>query len=74
MAEQTLGTREAAKIANRHQRTVVSWINRGDLPAMKMPGTKGPYVIKKKDLLETIKRKTTPQPYDPRGKDEEARD
>lgn len=53
-------------IAGRHPRTIVSWIHHGDLPAMRMPGAKGPYLIKKKDLLETIKSKTTPVPYNPK--------
>lgn len=68
MTGQPLGTREAARIASRHQRTIVEWIRKGDLPAMKMPGEKGPYLINKDDLLNLIKRKTTPLPYDPEAK------
>lgn len=70
MKEQPIGTTEAGRIAGRHPRTIVSWIHHGDLPAMKMPGDKGPYLIMKKDLLETIKRRTTPKPYRPKEENE----
>lgn len=66
MTEQPIGTKEAGLIASRHPRTIVSWIHKGDLPALKMPGEKGPYLIMKKDLLETIKRRMTPKPYNPK--------
>lgn len=65
-----LGTREAGRIANRHPRTIVNWIRKNLLKAMKLPGEKGPYIIDKADLLETIAKLTTPQPYDPEGKHE----
>lgn len=61
-----IGTTKAGEIANRHPRTIVSWIHKGELPALKMPGAKGPYLIMEKDLLETIKRRTTPKPYNPK--------
>lgn len=66
MPEEWLCTAEAALIAKRHQRTIVNWIHNGDLPAMKMPGDKGPYLIGRVDLMETIKRKMTPKPYSPK--------
>lgn len=69
MTEQPIGTKEAGFIASRHPRTIVSWIHKGDLPALKMPGEKGPYLIMKKDLLDTIKRRMTPKPYSPKEGD-----
>lgn len=63
---QPIGTTKAGEIADRHPRTIVSWIHKGDLPALKMPGPKGPYLIMESDLRETIKRKTTPKPYSPK--------
>lgn len=65
MEDDILGTRRAAEIAGRHQRTIVAWIHAGHLPAKKMPGNKGPYLIKHSDLLATIATLTTPVPYDP---------
>lgn len=68
MTEHPLGTRQAAQIAGRHQRTIVAWIQKKKLVAMKMPGERGPYLINRADLMETIKALTTPAPYDPEGK------
>lgn len=65
MTEETVGTREAGRIAKRHQRTIVDWVRSGKLPAQKMPGKRGPYVINRSDLENLIKELYTPQPYDP---------
>jgi excisionase family DNA binding protein len=67
MSEMPLSTGQAALIAGRHQRTIVAWIRRGELRAQKMPGKRGPYLIRKEDLLELIKIKYTPKPYHPQG-------
>jgi excisionase family DNA binding protein len=67
MSEMPLSTSEAAKIAGKHQRTIVAWIRRKELRAMKLPGKRGPYLIDKADLLELIKIKYTPKPYNPEG-------
>ena len=65
MEEAPLGTREAAEMAQRHKRTVVNWIRAGLLPAEKMPGRRGSYVIKRSDLEKFLKQRYTPQPYQP---------
>jgi excisionase family DNA binding protein len=67
MSEMPLNTRQAALIAGKHQRTIVAWIRRKELRAMKLPGKRGPYLINKADLLELIKIKYTPKPYNPEG-------
>ena len=61
-----MGTREAARIAGRHQRTIVAWIHAGKLKALKIPGNRGPYLIYKDDLISTVRKLTTPQPYEPK--------
>lgn len=69
MIEDLIGTGEAAKIAGRHPRTVVAWIHKGMLPALKMPGGRGPYLIKKEDLRDLLDTLYTPLPYTPEAKD-----
>lgn len=49
-------TREAAEIADRDRRTIVNWIRSGKLPAVKLPGAKGQYRIRKNDLNEVLTR------------------
>ena len=63
--KQPLGTRQAAAIAGKHQRTIVTWIQKGELRAMKLPGERGPYLINEADLRETLRIKYTPRPYQP---------
>lgn len=63
-----IGTARAAAIAKKHQRTIVAWIHKGLLPAMKMPGERGPYVINQSDLEDLVNKLNTPQPYDPEKK------
>lgn len=62
-----LTTRQAANIAGKHQRTIVTWIRSGELAAMKLPGKRGRYLIHENDLLEMLKSKYTPEPYQPEG-------
>lgn len=69
MIREPLGTRDAARIAGKHQRTIVAWIRGGKLPAWKHAGPKGPYVIDRDDLMEAIRKWTVPQPYDPKETD-----
>lgn len=60
-----LTTRQAAEKAGKHPRTIVAWIRRGQLPAKKLPGNRGQYLISP-DALESLLRKLyTPQPYVP---------
>lgn len=62
----TITTREAAIIAQRHQRTIVAWIHRGLIPAVKVPGGRGQYYIKREDLDQALEYMSTPVPYVPR--------
>jgi len=70
MRDKPLSTVQAAAIAHKHPRTIVAWIHRGLLPAMKMPGGRGPYIIYREDLDRAIAELTTPKPYTPRTFDE----
>lgn len=63
--KELIGTSQAAKIAGRHQRTVVSWIRKGLLPAKKLPGARGPYIIDPDDLQVLLIELYTPRPYRP---------
>lgn len=65
MARNLLSTTQAAKIAQRHQRTIVAWIHKGKLAAMKMPGGRGAYVIEEEDLRALLDAMYTPLPYEP---------
>lgn len=68
MTNDLLSTGEAAQIASKHPRTIVAWIHKKLLPAMKMPGGRGPYLIKRKDLEEFLIARYTPKPYKPESK------
>jgi excisionase family DNA binding protein len=65
MSENVIGTTEAAIIAGRHKRTVVAWIRKGMLPAKKLPGKRGQYLIEPEDLESFLKDYYTPRPYTP---------
>lgn len=65
MSEQPLSTRQAAQIAGKHQRTIVSWIRKGWLPALKFAGKRGPYLIQRADLDALVEKLSTPKPYTP---------
>lgn len=67
--ETMLTTAQAAKIAGKHPRTVVSWIHKGLLTAAKYPGGRGAYLIRKKDLDKLVAYLYTPQPYEPTEQD-----
>lgn len=64
--EGMITTREAAEIAGKHQRTIVAWIHRGLIPAVKVPGGRGAYYMKPDDLHAALKHMFTPVPYTPR--------
>jgi predicted site-specific integrase-resolvase len=68
MQQTPLNTTEAGKIAGRNKRTIVSWIHKGLLKAMKFPGGRGPYLIMEVDLRQTMKELYTPKPYEPENK------
>lgn len=65
MSSNLIGTRQAAQIAGRHPRTVVSWIRRGWLPSQKLAGQRGPYLIDPDELRAFLKARYTPRPYQP---------
>ena len=55
-----IGCRDAAAQAGVDPRTIVAWIQRGWLPAMKRPGLRGKYLIKFSDLQKVARK-----PYKP---------
>lgn len=65
MPRNLLSTTQAAAIAQRHQRTIVAWIQKGKLPALKMPGGRGAYVIEEDDLRALLDAMYTPVPFHP---------
>lgn len=58
---QQLDTLEAGVIANRHRRTIVSWIKNGYLEARQLPGERGQYRILWKDLKQLLERRYVPR-------------
>lgn len=60
-----LTTREAGQRCGRHQRTIVSYIRRGLLPALKLPGGRGQYFVEPSDVDKLMARLSTPTPYIP---------
>lgn len=63
--EGLLTTRQAAEKANKHQRTIVAWIRRGELPAVRRPGGRGQYFIDPDELQQVMDYLSTPVPYEP---------
>lgn len=58
-------TREAAQRCGFHQRTIISWIHRGVLQALKLPGGRGQYFIDPNELDTVVTNLFTPVPYSP---------
>lgn len=56
-----MSTAEAGVIAQRHARTVVTWIRTGKLAAFRLPGDKGQYRILWKDLKALLERQYVPR-------------
>lgn len=63
--EDKLTTRQASLVAKVHQRTIVAWIRRGLLPAERLPGGRGRYLIDPHDLEQLVSYLATPVPYEP---------
>jgi len=63
-----LTTTQAAQRADRHSRTIVGWIRTGKLPAARLPGKRGQYLIDPDVLDEKLREWNTPQPYVPTRK------
>jgi excisionase family DNA binding protein len=60
--DQELNTKEAATVAKKDRRTIVAWIHRGTLPAMKNPGARGHYRVLWSDLYKVLHLPATPKP------------
>lgn len=56
-----LSTRDAAAVAKKNRRTIVAWINRGELAAMKNPGARGHYRIRWEDLHQLLHTPAVPK-------------
>ena len=69
MSEVPLTTGQAGKIASKNPRTIVNWIHKGWLKAMKLPGERGHYLIMEADLRQTMAARYTPKPYEPEAVD-----
>ena len=52
-----INTKQAAALAKVHPRTIVAWVKRGWLPAMKRPGSRGRYLIRAGDLQDVAYRR-----------------
>jgi excisionase family DNA binding protein len=52
--EEKLTTQQAADGVGMHRRTLVTWIQKGILPATRRPGKRGHYRIKWQDLLNVL--------------------
>jgi excisionase family DNA binding protein len=63
-----LTTTQAAKVAGKNVRTIVSWIHSGKLSASRLPGGRGPYLIDPDDLSAFLTHMSTPIPYEPKEK------
>ena len=48
---------QAAKILDKHPSTIRRWINNGKLPAQKLGGKHGIFLIRKDDVLEIMIKK-----------------
>ena len=56
-----LDTRQAAAVAKKDRRTIVAWIHRGILPAMRNPGARGHYRIVWRDLYQVLHTPAVPK-------------
>lgn len=54
--EEVITVKEAAEHLNKHPGTVRRWIREGKLPARKLAGKYGVYLISRSDLLELMMR------------------
>lgn len=53
--------RQASELVDQHHRTIIAWIRKGWLPAVKRPGSRGRYLIKYSDLMQVANH-----PYQPK--------
>lgn len=57
-----INTKQAAAAAKMDRRTIVAWIHRGILPAMRNPGARGHYRILWGNLYEVLHTPAVPKP------------
>jgi hypothetical protein len=62
--DQELTTLECAAVAELNRRTIVAWIQRGDLPATQRPGKRGHYRVLWHDLYAALNRRVVPKDAD----------
>jgi excisionase family DNA binding protein len=60
-AADELTTKQAAEVAKKDRRTIVAWIHRGELPALRNPGKRGHYRIKWQDLYQVLHQPAVPK-------------
>lgn len=56
-----LSAKEASEVVGQDRRTIIAWIRKGWLPAVKRPGPRGRYLVRHEDLINTANR-----PYEPK--------
>lgn len=59
--DEELTTRDAAAAAKKDRRTIVAWIHRGILPAMRNPGARGHYRVLWADLYKVLHTPAVPK-------------
>lgn len=57
-----VSAKQAAELVGQDRRTVIAWIHRGWLQAVKRPGSRGKYMIRYEDLMKVANR-----PYEPKA-------
>lgn len=62
--DQELTTKIAAQAAKVNRRTIVAWIHRGDLPAIRRPGKRGHYRVLWADLYAVLHKPAVPTASD----------
>ena len=59
--DEELDTRQAAAVAKKDRRTIVAWIHKGFLPALKNPGARGHYRVRWIDLYQVLHAPAVPK-------------
>lgn len=61
LQDEEISTLQAAAVAKMDRRTIVAWIHRGILPAMRNPGKRGHYRIVWRDLYRVLHTPAVPR-------------
>jgi hypothetical protein len=59
--DEELNTQQCAAAAKKDRRTIVAWIHRGILPAMRNPGARGHYRVLWGDLYKVLHTPAVPR-------------